>query len=132
MLFRYLICYSWKIVWAKFGLAGFFKVHILWEGHKILRNFHLTFVCMYCRQRWRLRKILWLSQSVQTLKCKLPTHSSYHKIEQQHQLVWYDSPRKFHQILADIFDCENVWLQKNFDSKCENKSMKPSCRCVVW
>ena len=23
------------------------KVHIFWEGHKILRNLHLTFVCMY-------------------------------------------------------------------------------------
>ena len=26
------------------------KVHIFWEGHKILRNLHFTFVCMYCRQ----------------------------------------------------------------------------------
>ena len=24
---------------------------IFWEGHKILRNLHLTFVCMYCRQK---------------------------------------------------------------------------------
>ena len=28
-----------------------YKVHIFWEGHKILRNMHLTFVCMYCRQK---------------------------------------------------------------------------------
>ena len=28
-----------------------YKVHIFWEGHKILRNLHLTFVCMYCRQK---------------------------------------------------------------------------------
>ena len=27
------------------------KVHIFWEGHKILRNLYLTFVCMYCRQK---------------------------------------------------------------------------------
>ena len=27
------------------------KVHIFWEGHKILQNLHLTFVCMYCRQK---------------------------------------------------------------------------------
>ena len=27
------------------------KVHIFWEGHKILRNFHLTFDCMYCSQK---------------------------------------------------------------------------------
>ena len=26
------------------------KVHIFWEGHKILRNLHLTFDCMYCSQ----------------------------------------------------------------------------------
>ena len=24
------------------------KVHIFWEGHKLLRNLHLTFDCMYC------------------------------------------------------------------------------------
>ena len=24
-----------------------FKVHIFWEGHKILRNLHLTFGCKY-------------------------------------------------------------------------------------
>ena len=24
------------------------KVRVFWEGHNILRNLHLTFVCMYC------------------------------------------------------------------------------------
>ena len=27
-----------------------FKVHIFWEGNKILRNLNLTFDCMYCSQ----------------------------------------------------------------------------------
>ena len=27
------------------------KVHIFWEGHKILRNLHLTFDCMYGSQK---------------------------------------------------------------------------------
>ena len=49
--------YSWNISWQKcegMGLNGFIfkqlnenyniKVHIFWEGHKILRNLHLTFV----------------------------------------------------------------------------------------
>ena len=27
------------------------KVHIFWEGHKILRNLHLTFDCNYCSQK---------------------------------------------------------------------------------
>ena len=27
------------------------KVHIFWEGHKILRNLHLTFDCVYCSQK---------------------------------------------------------------------------------
>ena len=26
------------------------KVHIFWEGHKILQNLHLTFDCVYCSQ----------------------------------------------------------------------------------
>ena len=29
----------------------FFKVHIFWEGHKILRNLHLTFDCHYIGQK---------------------------------------------------------------------------------
>ena len=31
--------------------GGHIKVHIFWEGHKILRNLHLTFDCMYCSQK---------------------------------------------------------------------------------
>ena len=27
------------------------KVHIFWDGHKILQNLHLTFDCMYCSQK---------------------------------------------------------------------------------
>ena len=27
------------------------KVHIFWEGLKILQNLHLTFDCMYCSQK---------------------------------------------------------------------------------
>ena len=35
------------------GLGSFslIKVHIFWEGHKILQNLHVTFVCMYCRRK---------------------------------------------------------------------------------
>ena len=29
----------------------FVKVHIFWEGHKILQNFYLTFDCMDCSQK---------------------------------------------------------------------------------
>ena len=35
-------------IWSK-NIDG--KVHIFWEGHKILRNLHLTFVYMYYRQK---------------------------------------------------------------------------------
>ena len=35
------------LIWKKNQI----KVHIFWEGHKILRNLQLTFVCMYCRQK---------------------------------------------------------------------------------
>ena len=51
----------WSEVWKRgFQLIQFLgrlgKVHIFWEGHKILRNIHLTF-----------RKILWPSQNIWTL-----------------------------------------------------------------
>ena len=50
---------------------AYFEVHIFWEGHKILRNLHLTFVLCSVTQskvRWRFRKILWLSQNIWTSK----------------------------------------------------------------
>ena len=47
------------------------KVYILfWDGHKILRNLHLTFDWHYISRtkvRWRFRKILWPSQNILTL-----------------------------------------------------------------
>ena len=36
----------WKIV------MFYFKVHIFWEGHKILQNFPLTFDCINCSQKF--------------------------------------------------------------------------------
>ena len=32
-------------------MAHTVKVHIFWEGHKILRNLPFTFDCMYCSQK---------------------------------------------------------------------------------
>ena len=47
------------------------KVHIFWEGHNILQNFHylnfhLAFDSTYLqiKVRWRFRKMLWPSQNV--------------------------------------------------------------------
>ena len=47
------------------------KVHIFWEGHKILQNLHLTFVLCSARVRWRFRKILWPFQNIWTLLSKM-------------------------------------------------------------
>ena len=46
-----------------------YKVHIFWEGHKILRNLPLTFWLRYIQSkvRGRLLKILWPSQNIWTL-----------------------------------------------------------------
>ena len=44
------------------------KVHIFWEGHKILRNLHLTFVQCQSKVRWRYRKILWPFQNIWALR----------------------------------------------------------------
>ena len=45
------------------------KVHIFWEGHKILRNLPLTFDRMYCSQKLGedFAKFLWPSQNIWTL-----------------------------------------------------------------
>ena len=55
------------------GLGSFslIKVHIFWEGHKILQNLHLTYLWLALHRtnvRWRFCKILWPSQSISTLK----------------------------------------------------------------
>ena len=47
-----------------------YKVHIFWEGHKILRNLHRRFdqyILHRTNLRWRFRKILWPSQNIWTL-----------------------------------------------------------------
>ena len=38
---------SERAIWFK----EFCKVHIFWEGHRILGNLPLTFDCMYCSQK---------------------------------------------------------------------------------
>ena len=45
------------------------KVHIFWEGHKLLRNLHRRFVLCGngSNLRWRFRKIFWPSQNMWTL-----------------------------------------------------------------
>ena len=45
------------------------KVHIFWEGHKILRNLHLAL--HRTKVRWRFRKILWPSQNIWTLSATI-------------------------------------------------------------
>ena len=49
-----------------FDVRKYNKVHIFWEGHKILLNLHLTFDWHYIstKVRWRFRKILWPSQNI--------------------------------------------------------------------
>ena len=59
------------------------KVHIFWEGHKILRNLHLTFDCMYCSQNLGedFAKILWPSQNVWSLQLrKYLEHRLHHRL----------------------------------------------------
>ena len=63
--------------WSQLGVNlttdmefSFDRVRILWEGHKILRNLHLTFVhstYIQTKGRWRFLKILWPSQNIWTL-----------------------------------------------------------------
>ena len=52
------------------------KVQIFWEGHKILRNLHLTFDYSQ-KVRWRFHKILWPSQNIWTLMYLAKIRSQY-------------------------------------------------------
>ena len=40
-----------RLFFLYFFVVIWFKVHIFWEGHKILRNLPLTCDCMYCSQK---------------------------------------------------------------------------------
>ena len=56
--------------WLLWSQNSIIKVHIFWEGHKILQNLHLTFDWHYLHRtevRWRFCKILWPSQNIWTL-----------------------------------------------------------------
>ena len=59
----------------------FLKVHIFWEGHKILLNLHQLFDWQYIGQItnnwWRFRKILWPSQNIWTLQNKQKTNTTW-------------------------------------------------------
>ena len=41
----------WSIQSLRTKQKSCIKVHIFWEGHKILRDLKLTFECMYCCQK---------------------------------------------------------------------------------
>ena len=43
----HLVVIRFIIIFQKVPFVLTFKVHIFWEGHKILRNLHLTFDCMH-------------------------------------------------------------------------------------
>ena len=66
---------------------NYWKVHIFWEGHKILQNLHHRFVLCSNGQiyvRWRFPKIVWPSQNIWTLinqpERKLAKRTSVHWI----------------------------------------------------
>ena len=72
MTFMNKILPNWRL-WARawcWSHDMFFKVHIFWEGHKILRNLPLTFYYMHCSQKLGedFAKFLWPSQNVWTLQ----------------------------------------------------------------
>ena len=85
---HYFFCYLSKITikvscasWSVDSLLG--KVHIFWEGHKILRNLPLTFDRMYRSQKLGedFAKFLWPSQTqhdgVRTTMKKRYTQNSF-------------------------------------------------------
>ena len=44
-------------------LLFYIKVHIFWEGHKIMWNLPLTFDCMYCREDFaKFCGLLWICE----------------------------------------------------------------------
>ena len=56
------------------------KVHIFWEGHKILRNLHQLFDWQYISRTnnwWRFRKILWPAQNIWTLRILVRTYNNF-------------------------------------------------------
>ena len=65
-------------VWALVPNKQFIKVHIFWDGHKILRNLHRRFDCYYMGQIYGgdFAKNLWPSQNIWTLSFNIHTYLS--------------------------------------------------------
>ena len=57
------------LVFLCWSLINMGKVHILWEGHKILQKSppYFWLALHWTKVRWRFRKILWPSQNIWTL-----------------------------------------------------------------
>ena len=70
------------------------KVHIFWEGHKILRNLYLTFDWHYIyrtKESWRFHKILWPSQNKWAVfKIVLPSSIFCSQIQSNILSLWND------------------------------------------
>ena len=90
----------------KVSIGTTFKLHIFWEGHKILQNLHLLSFCQ-SKSRWRFRKSLWPSQNIWTLIATLlwfedfPT-ALYRQIHQRNYKENL-SPAKKHYLYSTYF-----------------------------
>ena len=83
------------------------KVHIFWEGHKILQNLHRRFVWLALHRtnlRRRFRKILWPSQNISTLKALMNLHVHYFRLSGKFEKSWWNWwPVKFQMQLKKGF-----------------------------
>ena len=84
-----------RVVFDEKLVSKWVEVHIFWEGHKLLRNLHLTFDYIQSKIMWRFRKILWPSQNIWTLQTvghlvskSCIHHPEFEKIPQYYQDLW--------------------------------------------
>ena len=97
------------------------KVHIFWEGHKILRNIHQLFVVdMYCQSNnwWRFRKILWPSQNIWTLSQETGTLGLaglyYASTENLADSSWIACNAQWEEIISEVafvFPCRTLFFK---------------------
>ena len=90
------------------------KVHIFWEGYKILRNLHQLLAVHRTNNWWRFHKILWPSENIWTLMINFKNYCKFFNLifESDLQNTIFKKIWKFLNLIIKS-DLQNTIFKKN-------------------
>ena len=103
-LFLKISCSGLRLLF-KFFLPHFVKVHIYWEGNKILRNLHRRFDCYYSRVRNKCTPML---IKFLTIFQRLLPYSGLHRAYTLDSGVYNKTNLRW-RFLKNLWPSQNIW-----------------------